>query len=103
MNDRTEYYVDSYGMPPKLAEGLAMLARLWPNHDGPAHIVVADYNLEDHLIEACIRGCGPGENPLCNDYDSTDYPVYAATAAVLQWILDNVTEAERTVWMRTYE
>lgn len=89
-------------MPQSLAEGIGCLQDLWPYHDGPAHIVLADFNLENHFIEACIAGCAPGQDSVSDSYDSTDHPVYAATAAVLQWILDNVPEAERLAWLATY-
>lgn len=100
---KPSYLVTGYGMPVKLAQGIDCLRDLWPYHDGPAHIVLADFNLENHFIESCIAGCAPGQDPISNSYESTDHPVYAATAAVLQWILDNTTEEERATWMRSYE
>lgn len=97
-----EYLRDSLGMPDKLAEGIAVLRSLWPFHDGPAHVVLADFNLEDVFLRSCAEECGPGHDPLSHDYDSTDHPVYAATSAVLRWILENTTEAERLAWAATY-
>jgi hypothetical protein len=60
------------------------LERLWPYHDGPAHIVVGDHNFEDVHIRWCIAQIDGGET-----YSDLEpwHPRLAATKAVLEFML----------------
>ncbi len=101
MKGNCDYLVNSYGMPPKVARGIEVLRDLWPYNDGPAHIVHADFNLTDSLIGACISSIDHGDTFSSENIPAGD-PVYAATRAVLVWLLENTTEAERTDWLANY-
>lgn len=97
MSREDSYLIGKYGMPKKVAWGIAVLRDLWPYHDGPAHIVLADFNLEDDLIQACIAGIARGDTCSSEGFPP-GHPIYAATSSVLQWLLDNTSEDERTGW-----
>jgi hypothetical protein len=91
-----DYLVPVVGMPRKVAEAVAVMRALWPLSDGPAHVVIADWNLDDGILRACISSSREGL--YSSDGHSAGHPIYAATTAVLQWLLDNTTESERTEW-----
>lgn len=97
MSDRS-HLSEEYGCSERVRWGLEVLEELWPYHDGPAHIVVADFNLEDHLILACIQGIDAGET--LSDYP-VGHPIFTATRAVLEWML-TIPERERTEWLVNY-
>ena len=82
----------------RVAWGLGVLEDLWPHHNGPAHIVVADFNLEDHLIQACIDGIDAGKT--LSDYP-VGHPIFVATRAILMWLLE-IPEGERLSWLENY-
>jgi hypothetical protein len=90
-------YVERYGMPESVAWGLDVLEELWPYHDGPAHVVVADFNLEDRFLKSCIWKDG---DDTFSDY-LPGHPIFAATNAVLEWLLA-IPEAERCAWLTNY-
>ena len=89
-----EYLMHSYPgfTSRRTAECVDLLRELWPCHDGPAHIVLADFNLTDPDIEWCMTACDEGE------YSSEDlppaHPRFAATKAVLG-VLMSIPEEER--------
>lgn len=96
--EANDTFARSLGLETRHVAAIQMLEMLWPAHDGPAHIVVADFNFEDHLIDACINGIDKGET--YSDYPS-GHPIYAATREVLAWWRRNTTEEQRLAWLDT--
>ncbi|MCR4340795.1 MAG: hypothetical protein NUW01_13015 [Gemmatimonadaceae bacterium] len=97
VNPEHTYLVSVVGMPPRVAGAVAVMRDMWPLSDGPAHIVIADWNLSDGTLGACLTSIERGET--YSDYPP-GHPIFAATSAVLQWLLDNVPEGERENWER---
>ena len=95
-----EYMVEQYGMPQGVAWAMDVFGDLWPHDDGPGHIVYADYNLGDDSIQWCIDRIDAGETFSADDLP-IEHPVFAATRAVLVWLL-MVPEGERTAWKENY-
>lgn len=79
----------------QITAAIEVLRDLWPNHDGPAHIVLADFNVDHDDIEWCIAQIDAGET-YSRHYPS-GHPVFAATRAVLEFLL-TVSEVDRVAW-----
>ena len=77
-----------------LTQCIDTLRTLWPCHDGPAHIVLADFNLRDQNIEWCLSQIEEG-----NTYSDLDIsnPVFTATKAILEYML-KIPEEVRLKW-----
>jgi hypothetical protein len=76
---------------------IRVLEDLWPNHDGPAHIVLADFNVRDSDIEWCVAEIDKGETYTLDAERPAGHPVFAATRAVLAY-LRGVPVEERLRW-----
>lgn len=95
-----EFLTEQYGTPQSVVWALDVFNRLWPGDDGPGHIVYADYNLEDHHIQGCIDSIDAGDT-FSHENFPAGHPVFAATRAVLVWLLAVPVE-ERTSWLANY-
>lgn len=98
---QVRWEVEKLGMPLKVARALDILSDLWPYGDGPAHVVHADFNLTDNMIKACISSIDQGDTLSSEGWESDD-PIYPATRAVLVWLLNSISENERTAWLENY-
>ena len=75
-----------------VAAALEELGHLWPQHDGPAHIVVADRNLSDSDLRWCISQIDEGVYYTDRPFPG---PSVAATRGVLDWMLTHTSEEDR--------
>lgn len=81
----------------KIAASIDLLQHLWPGHDGPAHIVLADFNVRDGDMAWCIAEIDRGETYTDDVTRPAGHPVYAATKGVLQHLAE-ISAAEREKW-----
>ena len=80
----------------KITSAMDVLSSLWPYGDGPAHIVHADFNLENSSISFCLQAISKGDTYSSEDIE-IDHPVYVATKSILLYLLD-IPEEDRLSW-----
>jgi hypothetical protein len=80
----------------RVTSAIRLLQNLWPYHDGPAHIVLADFNLRDSDLQWVINEIDRGER-----YTDRHLPgdaIFEATRALMRYLLV-VPEEARETWV----
>jgi hypothetical protein len=79
----------------RVVSAIRLLQTLWPHHDGPAHIVLADFNLRDSDLEWVINEIDRGER--YTDHHLPGDAIFEATRALMAYLLA-VPEESREAW-----